>query len=82
MAKDCDNLSPSPDLQATAITPGALLSPSLSKTKTRSRPLLGFQHSITSISSSQSVFFFSRKYWRNACLKSTADTGDPFENTV
>jgi hypothetical protein len=59
MAKDCDNLSPSPDLQAIAITPGALLSPSLSKTKTPRPPLglpplnhFNLQHSI----------FFSRKY--------------------
>jgi hypothetical protein len=60
MAKDCDNLSPSPDLQAIAITPGALLSPSLSKTKTRP-PVPSWASSTQSLRSPALNLFFFQK---------------------
>jgi hypothetical protein len=89
MAKECRKLSPSTDLQCIAITPGAPLSPS-PKNEKKQKHVKTLVEEIFFIKLRENCLnvyrsglnFFSQKMLVFHPLKSTADTGDHFEDTA
>jgi hypothetical protein len=94
MAKECRKLLPSTDLQCIAITPGAPLSPSpkneKKKKKKKKKHVKTLVEEIFFIELRENCLnlyrsglnFFSQKMLVFHPLKSTADTGDHFEDTA